>query len=129
MDIVVLIGRIFFGGYFLMMGMNHFMKFGMMKGYAQSKGVPAAGLGIIVSGLLMVLGGLSVLLGAYMQIGLWLLIIFLMAAAFKMHTFWKEQDQQAKMMEMLNFTRNVALSGAAAIMFALPQPMMWSLGL
>ena len=129
MDTVVLIGRILFGGYFLMMGMNHFVKFEMMKGYAKSKGVPAAGLGTVVTGLMLVLGGLSVLLGAYMQIGLWLLIIFLIPTAFKMHAFWKEQDPQAKMMEMMNFMRNFALAGAAAMMFALSQPMMWSLGL
>lgn len=129
MDTVVLIGRILFGGYFLMTGMNHFMKFEMMKGYAQSKGVPAASLGIMITGLMLVLGGLSVLLGAYMQIGLWLLIIFLIPTAFKMHAFWKEQESQAKMTEMMNFMRNMAFAGAAAMMFALSQPMMWSLGL
>ena len=33
MEIIFLIGRILFGGYFLMGGINHFTKKEMMKGY------------------------------------------------------------------------------------------------
>jgi hypothetical protein len=35
-----------------------------------------------------------------------------------MHTFWKIQDPMAKMGEMINFTKNIALLGAVLILLA-----------
>ena len=40
MEIVLLVGRILFGGFFIMSGLNHFQNLGMMSGYAESKNVP-----------------------------------------------------------------------------------------
>lgn len=37
-DIVLLVGRMIAGGFFLMNGFNHFAKLGMMSGYAKRKG-------------------------------------------------------------------------------------------
>ena len=42
MDYLFLLGRILYGGFFLLGGINHFMHLGMMSGYSASKGVPAA---------------------------------------------------------------------------------------
>lgn len=63
MEILLLIGRIIFGAFFVMSGINHFTNLGMISGYAGSKNVPAPGLAVIVSGVMLVLGGLSVILG------------------------------------------------------------------
>lgn len=41
MEIVLLIGRIFFGGFFFMMGMMHFKNLKDMTAYAASKSIPA----------------------------------------------------------------------------------------
>ena len=41
-ELLVLAGRILFGGYFAFNGFNHFTKSDNMTGYAQSKGVPHA---------------------------------------------------------------------------------------
>jgi putative oxidoreductase len=35
-----------------------------------------------------------------------------------MHPFWKVQDPMAKMGEMVNFTKNLALLGAVAMFLA-----------
>lgn len=127
MEILFLIGRILFGGYFIINGFNHLTKSQMMSGYAASKGVPAAGLAIIVTGLMILLGGLGILLGVYIRLAVLLLVIFLIAVGFKMHDFWNVADPQQRMTQMLSFTRNLALSGAALMFLGIPEPWIFSL--
>ena len=129
MEIIFIIGRVLFGGYFIMNGFNHLKNKSMLTGYAASKGVPSPSLAVVGSGLLILLGGLGVLLGVYTQISLWLIIIFLVPVSFKMHNFWTMAEPQAKMMEQVNFMKNMALVGAALMMMFLSQPWVWSLNL
>jgi uncharacterized membrane protein YphA (DoxX/SURF4 family) len=119
MDLIIVIGRILFGGFFLMSGINHFTKLEAMTGYAKYKKLPAAKLGVLISGLMLVIGGLSVILGYYADLGALLLAIFLVLAAVIFHNFWKETDATAKQNEMLGFMKDMALAGAALILFAL----------
>jgi uncharacterized membrane protein YphA (DoxX/SURF4 family) len=121
-SILFLLGRILFGGYFLMSGLNHFAHVAMLSGYAQSKGVPAPKLAVIVTGLLLLLGGLSVLFGLYPTIGALALLLFLLPVTFMMHAYWKVQDPQMQMGERMNFVKNLALVGAALLLFAISQP-------
>ena len=125
MDILFLIGRIIFGGYFVAMGMNHFMKMGMMTQYAASKGVPSAKFSVIISGVLLILGGLGMLLGVYTQWAVLALVLFFVPVSFKMHNFWSSRDPNEKMMQMVNFLKNMALMGAALMTLAIPTP--WAL--
>jgi len=119
MDLILVIGRILFGGFFLMSGINHFTKLEAMTGYAKYKKLPAAKLGVLISGLMLVIGGLSVILGYYADLGALLLAIFLVLAAVIFHNFRKETDATAKQNEMLGFMKDIALAGAALILFAL----------
>jgi uncharacterized membrane protein YphA (DoxX/SURF4 family) len=119
MDLIIVICRILFGGFFLMSGINHFAKLEAMTGYAKYKKLPAAKLGVLISGLMLVIGGLSVILGYYADLGALLLAIFLVLAAVIFHNFWKETDATAKQNEMLGFMKDIALAGAALILFAL----------
>jgi uncharacterized membrane protein YphA (DoxX/SURF4 family) len=102
-----------------MSGINHFTKLEAMTGYAKYKKLPAAKLGVLISGLMLVIGGLSVILGYYADLGALLLAIFLVLAAVIFHNFWKETDATAKQNEMLGFMKDIALAGAALILFAL----------
>jgi len=129
MEIIFIIGRVLFGGYFIMNGFNHLKNKKMLTGYAASKGVPSPGLAVVGSGLLILLGGLGVLLGVYTQISLWLIIIFLVPVSFKMHNFWTVEEPQAKMMEQVNFMKNMALVGATLMMLLLAEPWVMSLSL
>lgn len=118
MEILLLVGRIIFGAFFVMSGINHFTNLGMMSGYAGSKNVPAPGLAVIGSGVMLVLGGLSVILGLLPILGLWLLILFLAPTSVIMHNFWTISDAQQRAAEQINFLKNVALIGAAlALMY------------
>ncbi|MFN3928753.1 MAG: DoxX family protein, partial [Thermoflexus sp.] len=77
------------------------------------------------------IGGLSFLLGVYPGIGVLSVVLFFLPVTFKMHNFWAVQDQQQRMIEMVNFTKNMALMGSA-LMFLLIErwpfsliPQMW----
>ena len=112
------LGRLLFGGYFIFGGINHFRSLNMMAGYAQSKGAPFPKFSVGFSGLLLLVGGVSVLLNVFPVPGLIALVVFLIPVTLIMHAFWKVQDAQAKMGEMINFTKNIALLGAVLIMLA-----------
>ena len=71
---------------------------------------------------MLLLGGLSILLGAYPIARVILLAAFLIPVSFMMHDFWKVQDPQMKMGEMINFMKNMALLGALLMFLAIPRP-------
>jgi len=127
MEILFLIGRIIFGGFFIFSSFNHFFKNKMLADYAASKGVPAAPFLVYISGLFILLGGLGVLLGVYIQFAVLLLVIFLLVISFKIHNFWAISDPMTKMSEMTNFMKNMALLGASLMMLAIPTPWPFSL--
>jgi uncharacterized membrane protein YphA (DoxX/SURF4 family) len=116
LNIIFWIGRILFGGYFFMMGLNHFMKHEMLKKYAESKGIKNSSFMIYASGILIILGGLGVILGISVPEALALIVIFLIPVSIKMHAFWKESEDATKMIEMQNFLKNIALAGAALML-------------
>jgi putative oxidoreductase len=123
----LLLGRLLFGGFFLFSGVNHLTEVKSLAGYAGSHGVPSPELAVVGSGLLILLGGLSVLLGVAPRVGLALIVLFLFPVTFVMHAFWSVADAQARMPEMINFMKNMALSGAALGLMAVPIPWPFSL--
>jgi putative oxidoreductase len=112
------LGRIILGGYFILNGINHFRMLEMMSGYAKSKGAPLPKLSVSFSGLLLLIGGVSILFNLFPVLGLASLIIFLVPVTLIMHAFWKTEDAQAKMGEMVNFMKNFALLGAVIMLLA-----------
>ncbi len=118
MDVIVLIGRILFAGLFLGSAFGHLTQSKQMAGYAESKGIPQAQLAVLSSGVLILLGGLMVLLGVWADLGSLLLVLFLVPTAVLMHAFWKDTDPQSKQMEMVGFNKDIALAGAAVMLFA-----------
>ena len=117
-SLVLYIGRILFGGYFIVAGFNHFVKLQSMAGYAQAKGVPASKAAVGFTGLLLIVGGVSTLLNIYPVIGLGALFVFLIPTTILMHAFWKIEDPMAKMGEQVNFMKNLALLGGTLILFS-----------
>ena len=121
------LGRIIVGGYFIMNGYKHFKNVSGLAGYVQSKGVPMPKESVLLTGLMMFLGGLGVLLGVYVAWSIYLLVLFLLAAAFKMHQYWKVTDPMARMGEEINFYKYLALVGLLLMLLAIPTPWLWSL--
>jgi putative oxidoreductase len=116
------LGRTIFGGYFLYNGFNHFKQRQMMSQYAALKGVRSPEVAVQASGALLLAGGLSVLTGVKPRRGLVALIAFLVPVSLQMHRFWEIDDPQQRMGEMVNFTKNMALVGAALTMMQIREP-------
>ena len=119
LNAVLAIGQILFALIFINSGIGHLTKLEAMAGYAKYKKVPAAKLSVIVSGLMILVGGIFVALGIYADLGALLIALFLIPTAFMMHAFWKETDATAKMNESIAFFKDMALAGAALIIFGL----------
>jgi len=119
-DVVFIVGRLIFGGYWVFNGLNHFVNMSMMAEFARQRGVPfPAELSVAVTGLMMLLGGLTIILGVYTYIGMALIIVFLLSAMIFIHKFWEMSDPMARMMEMILFMRNAAYIGALLMLYTL----------
>jgi putative oxidoreductase len=66
-----------------------------------------------------VLGGAMVILGIWGDVGALLIAAFLLLITPLMHAFWKETDDQQKLLQQVNFNKNSALLGAALALFYL----------
>lgn len=128
MDYLFPLGRILYGGFFILAGINHIRNVAMMTGYAASKGVPAPRVAVLGSGVLLLLGGLSITLGFRPTWGTVALTVFLVPTTLSMHNFWADTDPAARMNNLINFQKNTALLGAAWMFLMLPQPWLFSLG-
>ena len=113
--ILAWVGRIVFAAFFVMSGVGHFANAKGITGYAQSKGVPAAALGVPVSGVMLFVGGVLILLSWHAIVGAALLILFLLPAAFLIHNYWSESDPMMKANQQAHFWKNLALAGAAVL--------------
>ncbi|WP_222918752.1 DoxX family protein [Natrinema sp. SYSU A 869] len=112
--VLLLVGRLLFGGLLVYQGINHFLATDMMAGYAESKGVPAAKFGVVASGVVLVLAGLGIVLGVYPIIAAGMLAVFFLLVTPFMHDFWAvPEDQQQN--EMNHFLKNVQLLGVSLL--------------
>lgn len=116
------LGRAIFGGFFVWNGLNHFVEQKQMSQYAAAKGVPAPEIVVPATGALILAGGLSVIGGVKPRQGLAAIVAFLIPVTLQMHRFWEVDDPQQRMAETINFTKNMALVGAALMMTQLREP-------
>src|SRR5581483_4920144 len=107
------LGRAIFGGYFAYNGINHFLNRDAMTQYAASKGVASPESLVPATGALLLGGGLSIAAGLKPRQGIAAVIAFLIPVTLQMHRYWEESDPARQMTEMVNFTKNLALVGAA----------------
>jgi putative oxidoreductase len=122
--VLFLLSRILVGGYFLQNAWNHFKNVNSLTGYAHSKGIKHGKVAVIGSGILLLIGGAGILLGIAIPIAVLALILFLVPTTFIMHRYWKITDPTMRMMERVNFMKNLALLGGviAFVFIATPWP-------
>jgi putative oxidoreductase len=126
LEILFLAGRVLFGGLFLYNGIRHFRHYAAVRGYCAYKHIPVPGASAIISGLWLIVSGSSVVVGFRPEVGLVLIILFLIVVTPLIHDFWKIADPAQRLGEMVNFTKNAALMGAAMMMLLLPRPWPYS---
>ncbi|HEU0139482.1 MAG TPA: DoxX family protein [Bryobacteraceae bacterium] len=122
MSSVFLLGRLLFGGYFLYNGINHFRNHESLTQYAAAKDVPNPDAAVSGTGALLLLGGASIVLGLKPKLGAAALTMFLAGVSSMMHDFWRVEDSGQRMNETINFTKNVALLGAALALMGTEEP-------
>jgi len=122
-----LVGRILVGIFFIFNGIGHFANYEQMTGYAESKGVKFAEILVPLTGILLIIGGLSIITGLFPKIGIIILLIFLVPTTIIMHNFWAVEDTRMKIIEMVNFMKNLALIGFLLMLLAMQTPWPYSL--
>jgi len=122
MKVPFVAGRILFGGYFLYNGINHFKGRDALSQYAASKGVPKPEIAVTATGALLMLGGASLVLGVQPKLGVAAITGFLAGVTPIMHDFWRAEDPNQRMNDMVNFSKNVALLGAALALLGSEEP-------
>jgi putative oxidoreductase len=118
-DVVFLLGRVLFGLLFVSSALQAHLGEGGKAGreYARSLGAPAPDLLVPLSGVAILFGGLLVAFGIWADLGALLIAGFLIGITPIMHAFWKIEDEQMKQIQAAMFFKNLALLGAALIIF------------
>jgi uncharacterized membrane protein YphA (DoxX/SURF4 family) len=122
MKAAFVVGRIVFGGFFLYNGIHHFTSRPMMSQYVKSKGVPLPDVAVIATGTALVLGGASILLGVKPKLGAAAILGFLAGVSPVMHDFWRREDPQQRQTELIHFSKNMAMVGAALALMGVEEP-------
>ena len=119
-ELLLLGGRVLFGGILAFMGLNHFVQTEQMAALAESKGVPLPTLSVALSGLLLVGGGIGIAIGAFPIVSAALIAVFFVVTTPTMHDFWRA-DGEERQQELTHFLKNVVLLGAALAFVAFGQ--------
>jgi|SRR5215471_6599127 len=126
MPYLFLLGRLIFGGFFIIFGARHFTRLASMVPYVAEKGVPLPEVAVLGSGLIAVIAGLSILVGLRPRWGVALVALFLIPVSVIMHNFWADTDPMARQMNQGHFAKNMAILAGALMLLAVPEPWPWS---
>lgn len=113
MRVIYGFGRAVLGGFFLYNGINHLQNTEALAGYAAAKQVSNPERSVQVTGAVLALSGASLLLGLKPRLGALGALGFLSAVSPLIHDFWNIENPQQKQSELIQFSKNVALMGAA----------------
>jgi putative oxidoreductase len=117
-----LIGRLLFAGFFINSGISHLQNRKSMAACARAKGVPQPELAVTLSAVPLLLGGASLLLGVKPKLGAAALLGFLAGVTPIMHDFWRDEDPDTRMNNMIMFMKNMALAGGALALMGVEEP-------
>jgi putative oxidoreductase len=121
-----LAGRLLLGAYYLLSAFHHFTDVGTLARHAAAAGVPAPTVAVLVAGVLLAIAGVTFLLGAFPDIGVAALVLFFIPVTVVMHAFWADKSPLMRQMDMINFTKNVALMASSLMFLAIPRPWPYS---
>lgn len=75
-----------------------------------------------LAGVPLIIGGTSLLLGVKLKLRALAILGFLAGVWLVMHDFWREEDPNARMNDMVMFLKNMALAGAALALMGVDEP-------
>ena len=116
-DALSLVGRIFLAVVFVVSGFGKIAGFAGLVGAITSKGLPAAQVFAVATIVIEVGVGLMLVAGWKARWAAFLLAVFTAIVTFFFHAFWAVPEAQ-KMMEQINFMKNLALIGGLMMVMA-----------
>ncbi|MFM7206723.1 MAG: DoxX family protein [Planctomycetaceae bacterium] len=108
---VTLLARLMIAAVFASAVSNKILQFSSTAAYMASEGVPNPTFALFGAIGLLLLGCLSLILGAWMRIGALCLLLFLVAATFYFHDFWRFADPGQRQLQTIQFMKNLAIGG------------------
>ncbi|WP_295984018.1 DoxX family protein [uncultured Variovorax sp.] len=109
-DTLALIGRILIAYLFIPAGIGKIMGFAGTVGYITSVGLPLPEVGAVIAIIVELGFGIALLLGFKTRLTAIVMAIFTVAAALFFHKYWSAPDAM-KMMQQINFNKNIAIAG------------------
>lgn len=119
MEVVEIIGKILFSLLFINSGINHLINSSALADYARIKRLPFPKLNVILSGLVIIVAPILFIFNIIPLISLWVLAVFLLIAAFMFHDFWMFDDEETKVREQIQFSKDISLLGAVLVIISL----------
>ena len=109
-DTLALIGRILVAYLFIPAGIGKLMGFGGTVGYITSVGLPLPEVGAAIAVIVELGLGIVLLLGFKTRWTAIAMALFTVAAALFFHKYWSAPEAM-KMMQQINFNKNIAIAG------------------
>lgn len=100
---------ILLGAFFILNGINHFYNDKTIQEYAENRGLFSPKIMVTLAGVLLIFGGIALMIKPVQILGVIGLSIFLLIATFSIHRFWDVKDRQGRMLELMHFTKNLAI--------------------
>lgn len=112
-----LIGRFLIAAIFAVSGIGKLTDLAGTTAHMSQAGIPYADTLALIAGVAEVLGALSLAAGFLTRIGSVGLILFMIPATLIFHAFWNYEGA-ARMPQMINFMKNLAIIGGLCCLFA-----------
>lgn len=113
------VGRLLLALVFIASGASKIRDWQQPSGMMADRGLPAVNVLLSVAVALEIIGGVSVLLGLYARLGALALLAFLIPVSVVMHNFWAIDEGPERMGQMINFMKNVSITGGVTLVLAL----------
>lgn len=127
MDILLLVGRFLYGTYFLILGGSYIKSSTRLSRREGLRHLPYPRVLVYISAALAILGGVGLIIGRHMNLSLGAIILMLVFTSLRLHDYWNADTPEAIAVEMSLFLKNIALIGAALMMYSILSPWAYSL--
>jgi putative oxidoreductase len=111
-NLLTVVGRLAIVAVFAGAAVQKLTGFGNVVKYMEAHYVPQPKIALVGAIVLLIAGSASILLGYRAKLGAVMLFVFLAAATYYFHPFWKNPSEQ------INFMKNLSIAGALLFIMA-----------
>ena len=115
----LLFGRFLLGMYFILPGIQKITEFEKMTAYMQAHDVPLISILLPLTILLQLTAGVALIVGFKGKFAAFILAGLTLVISIYMHNFWSMEEGVARMHEMQNFIKNMAIMAGLLVVAAL----------